>query len=810
MRKHFLLLMLMTLLPLAGFADELVGSTQYTNDGYQYKIKALDTDAMTGTVSVSQSNWAEKATPATAISIASQITINLKGEVGVTPVDGAVTFDVVEIAANGFKDLEQVTSISFASDCKLTAIGAGAFSGTSIAELDLTNTKITTLNKLFEDANTTLTSVTLPATLTTVVAEALDHCYALAEIDADLCTALVTLGANCFGDNVVTELDLSNTVVADLSNNPFVGLTTGTKNKTLTTLTLPATVTTLGTGLANLYNLTSVNLSSTAVTAAGDLAFENDKSLTSLIFPSTVTEIKTTTDDKEVFRGCAALTTLVINSANVVLGDGTRALFAEATAGDGTLSALTTLKIAESKTYSGTIAAASFDNCTGITTLEIAKGGKITGTLNAAAIALSNAANSTVTLGELGAAPAAGFIKGPVTAGVETTVTAGKVSVAQAQATAIISGNIGTFTVGALEAALQVEAIGAASKIVFGGNITVALTVAGVRVPNERLTEIDFGTIAITAAMFPAAAFDEVNAPNLTTATWRPTTATAAFAKATFGTADKDAAAKVQFTTNEAVAALYPNNTSDPIDDPDLYNVVFIFTAADAEPVAIKVYGPAGGSAFIGYCNVPAGTNYKIAKSQDGATITVYSAFIDESDNKLYMDPLQIVNGQFVVEKDEVVVVRSSSSADVKAYETADDNTMRYRKNSADIVNDLLFTKVAISADQLGTQYYDNGQYVYYLTNPATTGTINFRLLASNYFLPKNSVYTVRNGQAASAPELEIVWLDGSEDVTGIIERINNEKAGNNNVIIYNLAGQKVGADFKGIVIMNGKKMIRK
>ena len=31
-----------------------------------------------------------------------------------------------------------------------------------------------------------------------------------------------------------------------------------------------------------------------------------------------------------------------------------------------------------------------------------------------------------------------------------------------------------------------------------------------------------------------------------------------------------------------------------------------------------------------------------------------------------------------------------------------------------------------------------------------------------------------------------------------------------NNSAIYNLAGQKVGADFKGLVIKNGVKMIQK
>ncbi len=46
------------------------------------------------------------------------------------------------------------------------------------------------------------------------------------------------------------------------------------------------------------------------------------------------------------------------------------------------------------------------------------------------------------------------------------------------------------------------------------------------------------------------------------------------------------------------------------------------------------------------------------------------------------------------------------------------------------------------------------------------------------------------------------------KDATGISVAKSNVKV--NNGVIYNLAGQKVGKDYKGIVIMNGKKMIQK
>lgn len=825
----------------SAMAAELIGSTQYTNDGYQYKIKTINKEAKTGTVSVRSTNWTVGNADVTKISIKSTITLNVKGEISTTPFEGVVTFNVVEIEEGAFKGLDQITSIEFASPCNITEIGTGAFIGTSIENLDLTPTKITTLNKLFVGTapdptyTTTLKTVQLPTTLETIVAEALQHSYALNSVDFTGLNKLTTIGANALGDNVITTLDLGDCVkLTGVDTNPFVGKTgeSGEKNKTLTTLVLPtkdaAPAFVLGTGLANLYNLTSVNLQATTIETVTDLAFENDKSLTALTFPKTLKTITTSAADKAPFKGCAKLETLDIPyDALTTVGDGTNPLFLEATVGDGTLAALKTLNFftatSPDPTFKATIAAAAFANCTGITTVKIAEGKEIgaTASLKAGAIALSNEAASTVVFGKLSAAPEAGFIAGPITAGVQTTVTFGEVAAAQAQSTAIISGNIGTFTVGKLSAALCVEAIGAASKIVFAGEITKALTVAGTRVPNARLTEIDFGTVKIanTADIIPAAAFDEANAANLTTVSWAPADAdiptALVFNKAAFGTAAKDAAAMISFSTKAGVANLYPAGAGGAGDELDksLYNVKFVAAAIPAVPVDIKVFGPAGSPSFIGYFACPAASNYKIAKTQldeeeNEATITVYSAFVDESDNKLYMDPMQIINGEFVVEKGQVVVIRSTKSFDVKAFTTDDENTMRYHMvgGVGTLINDLKYTAEAISADELGTMYYDAGQYVYYLSNPTTTGAISFNILGSSYYLPAKSVYTVRNGIASA--RMDIVWLDNSDEATAILDVMNKKALGNG--AIYNLSGQKVNASYKGVVIKNGKTYIQK
>ena len=66
---------------------------------------------------------------------------------------------------------------------------------------------------------------------------------------------------------------------------------------------------------------------------------------------------------------------------------------------------------------------------------------------------------------------------------------------------------------------------------------------------------------------------------------------------------------------------------------------------------------------------------------------------------------------------------------------------------------------------------------------------------------------TVAQNNAGAAPIIFIEEPDGS---TTAIETVNAVKVANGNDAIYNLAGQKVGASFKGIVIKNGKRYVQK
>ena len=66
---------------------------------------------------------------------------------------------------------------------------------------------------------------------------------------------------------------------------------------------------------------------------------------------------------------------------------------------------------------------------------------------------------------------------------------------------------------------------------------------------------------------------------------------------------------------------------------------------------------------------------------------------------------------------------------------------------------------------------------------------------------------TVAQNNAGAAPMIYIEEPDGS---TTAIETVSAAKVANSNDAIFNLAGQKVGADYKGIVIKNGKRFVQK
>ena len=872
MKKNFKF-MLVALLAVFGFngamAASLVGTTQYANNGLQYKIISVyktPGGAKVNKVSVSQSDWNTKAENPTTLTIPATVTFSLKGEdTDATSIDQEVTFNVVEIEADGFKGLNKITSVSLPSS--ITTIGAGAFVGTKIKILDLSTTSITTLNALFVDAtsgeNVDLNKVILPATLTTLVGNtvynpgtkkyatygALQDCIQLSEVDFSKCAELATLGAGSLSNTIVDTYDFSKCYTLNAAGNayaagkflnftatvnPFVNDIT-TTNKNLEKVILPkadaiaySPVTVISTAFANCEVLTEItNLEVSKITTVDDGAFAGDISLTELSFPASLTNV-----NGSPFKAgantkiCEKLAKLTFDgTSNVTIGNGSDLFGLTA----GTVCPLEELYITVPATApltqtTATIAASALTN-TGadskLKKVEIAKAGIFAGTINN--FALAEGEDAEVTFGNIAAgAIFTGQITGP-TGTKTTTLTIGDYANAATQA--LIKNVISKATVGAVTDGSVLEFIGQAVEIDFKGAITF---VDAPTTANAVLTTVNFNDVTIPAwatgtAGIEKGAFDGANAPLLTDVTWKPTdtNAKAAFAIDAFGAASVGAAAKVTLHTTTAVASLAAYNFLEA----NLYNVIFDAVAPTPTKNTVIVTGNASAAYYYGKASFA--VNTKIAKETEaGEQVTVYSAFVDASDNKIYMDPLAIVDGYYVVAANEPVVIRMKSpKAPVDMADTdpgyvdggkkveveviADavaTPTMRYDNTTA-IVNDLQISDKLFSSDYIGTTYV--GKTLYAMKNPAKVGALDWGKVNKKSYLPADALF-VECDESVAAARLEMVWLDGTENVTAIQNIIDKKGAQNGTGVIYNLAGQKVDANYKGIIIKNGKKYFNK
>ena len=214
-------------------------------------------------------------------------------------------------------DMSKVESISFT--------GERTFADSGITELDLSNATFTTIEQTLLGGCNTLTKVTLPDTLTSIGQKAFYNLPALNEVVLKDPSKLESIGASAFVSTAITSLDLSETQITSIPDDAFWLC------RSLESVNLPATVTSIGsgafsaTGLTNINfedltslttigpsafeaaSLTDVDLSKTQVETIMDGAFHNNDSLRSVTVPTTVTEIK-----PQSFNQCANLETLVI------------------------------------------------------------------------------------------------------------------------------------------------------------------------------------------------------------------------------------------------------------------------------------------------------------------------------------------------------------------------------------------------------------------------------------------------------------------------------------------------------------------
>ena len=250
-----------------------------------------------------------------------------------------------------------------------------------------------------------------------------------------------------------------------------------------------------------------------------------------------------------------------------------------------------------------------------------------------------------------------------------------------------------------------------------------------------------------------------------------------------------NAASGTKWVKLTTVGDVYTNNGT-------IYDVDYDVAAAPAPEltVAIEVAKKDGDWYYGKFVNATA-YNFAIAK----ADAIVYSGYVDESDNTIYMDQLQIVKGVYVVPANQAVIIKNKSGETVNANATNDASTERAGANA-------LVGYAASTPSYVILNALSNGgkKDVWAMAKPSNYN-LTWKTFGDDITMPANTI-CIATPKSASA--VRVVWLDGSEEEATAIKTVKSDKAENG--AIYNLAGQKVNASYKGVVIKDGKKYIQK
>ncbi len=184
---------------------------------------------------------------------------------------------------------------------------------------------VTTISGAFQD-HYSLTSITIPSSVTTIQADAFKGCYFSAPnfINNSTLTSSDNWGAIFFDeetsdgliikDNVVVSCRDWATSVTIPENITSIGNKAFHSHKNLTSITIPNSVKTIGNyAFSGCTNLTSVNIPD-SITKIEYGTFQNCSSLTNVTIPEGVTYI-----DENTFDGCENLAKIIIPSSVTII-----------------------------------------------------------------------------------------------------------------------------------------------------------------------------------------------------------------------------------------------------------------------------------------------------------------------------------------------------------------------------------------------------------------------------------------------------------------------------------------------------------
>ena len=207
-----------------------------------------------------------------------------------------------EIGECAFKDCSRLTSLTLPAG--ITSIGYAAFNGChGLTSLTLP-AGITSIGRsAFKDCSR-LTSLTLPAGITSIGRSTFEGCRGLTSLT--LPAGITSIGGGAFeGCSGLTSLTLP-AGITSIGGGAFKDCSG------LTSLTLPAGITSINYGtFYGCSGLTSLNLPA-GITSIDYNAFKGCSGLTSLTLPAGITSI-----GEYAFRGCSGLTSIYVYSEKV-------------------------------------------------------------------------------------------------------------------------------------------------------------------------------------------------------------------------------------------------------------------------------------------------------------------------------------------------------------------------------------------------------------------------------------------------------------------------------------------------------------
>ena len=657
-------------------------------------------------------------------------------------------------------------------------------------------------------SNANLKTISIAASVTQIEANAFNDCSQLTTITFAENSNLAKLGDYAFGSTPgLTKIDFTNCAKMKLFTaanglgaggaaavgKPFVTSAATATNYQLKEIVFNSETTDVGISLAGLKALTTVNLSATKITALANGSLANTDALTTLVLGADCKTIGAT--------GAAALTSLTINCKNVILG-----------------------------ATSFTMAANS---------------------------------NCTITFGEIdGAAITANAIVGPTGFGKAATLVLGDIKTDLSNC--IVSNQITSATTGKIGAAVKPEVFGNAVTLNIGEILAAgSIAASALAAANTSTTTVNFTGDIDGAASVAGTAFRYYTKLATVTFTGKIKTAGAIDAAA-FGDATSKAGSAADAVFNIRMTVTYLPADDDVLAASPFNALAFAETAYEtgggakevklvttrkqglildamgtfervqtefaAEEVTIKVAKKDGKYWYGTYYNE--GSTLKIAKQQNGDKVMVYGAYVDMSDNTIYMDQLRAINGYYFVPAYTPVVVKSNTADDVKAIaptaldagtypatgsmnlkdathaqneirvSQAADNTAAKIMNKTNELDYSTFGAPAADANQ------DNNGYAIFFMYPAKSFNFYWDAIVATGTIPAGTFYIrVNKALIAAGARVNVVWNDGSEEATAI-QTV--KKVAEANGAIYNLAGQKVNASYKGVVIKDGKKYIQK